>query len=447
MTTPEQLDHLEPTQAAKPAKRRAYSPDLSRELGRVAPWDFPLLAAVVLLMGLGAVMVYSATINESTQLLGDGAAKLKVHLVHLSVAIGLLVTFTFFDYKKIRPWVYIGLLGVVGLLVLVILWGVEAGNARRWLALPGFNVQPAEIAKLGFVIYLAHSIAKKGARIQRFTVAFIPHLMIMSVLILLALMQPDFGTSVILVVLMFTMLFAAGTRVSFIMLFVFVGGFLIFQAIAHNDMRLGRFLATLDPWGHRDGRGYQMVASQIAIGSGGSTGQGIGYGGQTLTGFLPEGETDFILGVIGEQIGVIGMLLVAGAFMMIIYRGMRIAARTEDAFGRFLAFGITLLLGLQAVINMLVAVALVPTKGLTLPFVSYGGSSMLINAIAVGILLNISRSHGLATVRAYAPAPEPKAPKARPTLRHQQGAAPSGLRKWLRWPRRKKRQTLEEVLE
>jgi cell division protein FtsW len=432
---------------AAPA-RREYTPDLSRELGRVAPWDFPLLAAVVLLMGLGAVMVYSATINEATQLVGDGAAKLKVHLMHLSLGVGLLVAFTFVDYKKLRPLVYPALLGVIFLLVFVIVAGVEAGNARRWLALPGFNVQPAELAKLGFVLFLAHSIAKKGGRIRQFTVAFVPHFMVCSVLILLALFQPDFGTSVILVVLMFTMLFAAGTRVSYITLFVFVGGFLAFQAIASNDMRLGRVLASIDPWAHRDGRGYHMVASQIAIGSGGVTGQGIGYGGQTLTGLLPEGETDFIVGVIGEQLGAIGMILIGAAFMLIVYRGMRIAARTEEAFGRFLAFGITLLLGLQAVINMLVAVALIPTKGLTLPFVSYGGSSMLVNAIAVGILLNISRSHGIATVRAYAPPPAPTAAKRKKdAVRRQQTAAPTGWRALLRWPlRKKRRQTLEEVL-
>jgi len=142
------------------------------------------------------------------------------------------------------------------------------------------------------------------------------------------------------------------------------------------------------------------------------------------------------------------MILIGAAFMLIVYRGMRIAARTEEAFGRFLAFGITLLLGLQAVINMLVAVALIPTKGLTLPFVSYGGSSMLVNAIAVGILLNISRSHGIATVRAYAPPPAPTAAKRKKdAVRRQQTAAPTGWRALLRWPlRKKRRQTLEEVL-
>ena len=426
---------------------REYTPDLSQELRRVAPWDFPLLAAVVLLMGLGAVMVYSATINESTQLAGDGALKLETHLVHLTVGVSLLITFTFVDYKRLRPFVYPGLAAIVGLLILVIVAGFEAGNARRWIALPGFNIQPAEIAKLGFVVFLAHSIAKKGGRIRQFSVAFVPHFLICSVLIVLSLFQPDFGTSVILVILMFTMLFAAGTRASYIVLFVFVGGFLAFQAIASNDMRLGRVMAAIDPWAHREGRGFQMVASQIAIGSGGWTGQGIGYGGQTLTGFLPEGETDFILSVVGEQLGVLGMVLVAVAFIVVVYRGMRIAARTEEAFGRFLAFGITLLLGLQAVINMLVAVALIPTKGLTLPFVSYGGSSMLVSTAAIGILLNISRSHGIATLRAYGPPSEPApATKQSAKARRQQAPAASGWRSLFK-RKRKQRQTLAEVLE
>lgn len=438
--------------AASPVELTHDAADpMSRELRRVAPWDFPLLAAVVLLLGLGAVMVYSATINESTQLVGDGAARLKTHLAHVGVGAFLLLFFTFFDYRRIRGLVYPGLFATIGLLALVIVAGYEAGNARRWIALPGFNVQPAEIAKLGFVVFLAHSIAKKGGRIRQFTVAFIPHVLVMSSLILLCLFQPDFGTSVILVVLMFTLLFAAGTRFSYILLFIFVGGFLAFQAIASNDMRLGRVLASIDPWAHRQGRGYQMVNSQIAIGSGGPTGQGIGYGGQTLTGHLPEGETDFILSVLAEQLGAVGVILVAALFAVILYRGMRVALRTEDAFGRYLAFGITLLLVMQAVINMLVAVALIPTKGLTLPFVSYGGSSMLISCIAVGILLNVSRARGLATVRAFAPlddAPpdEPAAPRKKRPRRQRPGPSLWSLHGLLGRLRRPSRQRLEDVL-
>jgi cell division protein FtsW len=389
-----------PTEPTAPA----LTPELRHELRKVAPFDFPLLAAVVLLLGLGAIMVYSATINEMTQLNGNGTLKLQTHLMHMGLGVAVMLFATFTPYRKLRPLTYPALAVTVVLLTAVIIVGVEAGNARRWLALPGFNFQPAEVAKVVFVLFLAHSITKKAGNIRRFTVAFIPHFAVAAMLILLCLFQPDFGTSVLLVVIMFTMLFVAGTRLSYVALFLFVGGFLAFQAIASNDMRLGRVLATIDPWAHRDDRGHQMVNSQIAIGSGEVTGQGLGFGGQTLTGNLPEGETDFVLSVLGEQLGALGIVFVAVCFGIILVRGMRLALRTEEPFGRTLAFGLTLLIVLEAVVNMLVAVALIPTKGLTLPFVSYGGSSMLVSLAAVGILLNISRTNGWDAVRRSIPA-------------------------------------------
>lgn len=442
------------------APRPTLAPELRSTIRRIAPYDFPLLAGVVLLLGLGAVMVYSATINEATQLTGDGTSKLKTHLVHMGLGVLAMLAATFFPYKRLRAITYPALLVTVLILGLVIVAGVEAGNARRWLALPGFNFQPAELAKLVFVLFLAHSIAKKGGNIRKFTVAFLPHFLVCSMLILLCLFQPDFGTSVVLVVLMFTMLFVAGTRISYVALFLFVGGFLAFQAIASNDMRLGRVLAAIDPWADRMGRGYQMVNSQIALGSGGVTGQGLGYGGQTLTGHLPEGETDFILSVLGEQLGSLGIMFVAFLFGLILIRGLRIATRCEDAFGRFLAFGITLLIVLEAAINMLVAVALIPTKGLTLPFVSYGGSSMLISCAAIGVLLNISRSLDWQQARKALPvidelerAPDPDPDPATdgiPMIRHRRPRVQVPTTKWERVVARfkkKKKQSIDEVLK
>lgn len=289
--------------------------------------------------------------------------------------------------------------GVLTLLALVLAFGTTAGNARRWLALPGFNIQPAEMAKLAFVLFLAYSLAKKGKHIKRFTVAILPHTLVASLFIVLCLSQPDFGTSVLLVLIMFTMLFVAGTRLAYISLFGCVGAFLAFQAIAHNSMRLKRIMMWLDPWGHRMDGGYQMVSSMIALGSGGLGGQSLGFGGQTLTGYLPEGETDFILSVVGEQLGFMGVLMVVVLFGMILLRGIAAALHANDDFGRFLAFGITLLISLQAAINMMVAVTLIPTKGLTLPFVSYGGSSMLVCCFAMGILLSITRDIRIRRVR------------------------------------------------
>ncbi len=369
----------------------SYSPDLSHELRRIESWDTGLLMATVMLLGIGSVMVYSATINADTLNHDNGEATLRKHLIHVGIGIGALVGAMAIPYRAWKRLVYPSLLLVTVLLLLVTFFGTTAGNARRWLSLPGFNIQPAEMAKLAFVIFLAYSLDKKGERIRSFAVAFIPHLSVCGMLIMLCLSQPDFGTSLILVMLMFAMLFVAGTRLSYISLFVCVGGFLVFQAIASNSMRLGRVMMWLDPWGHRSDGGYQMVNSLIAIGSGGLTGQSLGFGGQTLTGYLPEGHTDFILSVLAEQLGFVGVLVVITLFGLLVSRGLSTAVNARDDFGRFLAFGITLLLGLQAVINMLVAVALIPTKGLTLPFVSYGGSSMLVSCFAVGILLSVSR--------------------------------------------------------
>lgn len=444
-TTPDQAMSIEP--------RAPLAPEVRAAIRRVAPYDFPLLAAVVLLLGIGAVMVYSATINEMTQLTGDGTSKLKTHLMHLGLGILAMLGATFFPYRKLRRITYPALAVTVVVLALVIVAGVQAGNARRWLALPGFNFQPAELAKLVFVLFLAHSIAKKGGNIRKFTVAFLPHFMVCAMLILLCLFQPDFGTSVVLVILMFTLLFVAGTRISYVALFIFVGGFLAFQAIASNDMRLGRVLAAIDPWAHRLGRGYQMVNSQISIGSGGLTGQGLGFGGQTITGHLPEGETDFILSVLGEQLGAVGIMFVAFLFGLILVRGLRIATRCEDAFGRFLAFGITLLLTLEAVINMLVAVALIPTKGLTLPFVSYGGSSMLISCAAIGVLLNISRSQDWAQARQSLPVIEELETVTLPTVAAAGPQRPRVQVPTTRWQRlvgrfkKRKAQSIEEVVK
>ncbi|MGB0588264.1 MAG: putative lipid II flippase FtsW [Myxococcota bacterium] len=398
-----------------------YQPDLSHELKRVEPYDFGLLMAILMLLGLGAVLVYSATITEDA-LGGDGEATLRTHLVHISLGITTMIAGMLFPYRRWKKLVYPILAGVMFLLVMVIFFGTEAGHARRWLRVPGFSIQPAEMAKLAFVIFLAYSLAKKADRIKQFSVAFIPHLLVCSAFIFLCLFQPDFGTCVILVLIMFAMLFVAGTRMAYISLAGCVGLFMGLQAIAMNNMRLGRVMAFIDPWAHRTDRGYQMVNSLIAFGSGGITGQSLGFGGQTITGFLPEGHTDFILSVMGEQLGLIGVTSIIVLFGFVLFRGIRIATSARDEFGRFLAFGITLLIVMQAVINMMVATALIPTKGLTLPFVSYGGSSMLTCCLGIGILLSISRDISIGQMTDFAPVaprdPE-KSPKKRRSRRRK----------------------------
>jgi cell division protein FtsW len=392
-----------------------YQPDLSQELNRVEPYDFGLVMAVLMLLGLGAVLVYSATITEDA-LGGDGEATLRTHLVHICLGISTMIGGMIFPYRRWKKLVYPILCGVMFLLVMVIFFGTEAGHARRWLRVPGFSIQPAEMAKLAFVIFLAYSLAKKADRIKHFSVAFIPHLAVCGAFIVLCLFQPDFGTCVIMVLIMFAMLFVAGTRLAYISLAGSIGLFMGLQAVALNDMRAGRFMAFIDPWAHRSDRGYQMVNSLIAFGSGGVTGQSLGFGGQTITGFLPEGHTDFILSVMGEQLGLVGVASIIVLFGFVLFRGIRIATSARDEFGRFLAFGVTLLIVMQAVINMMVATALIPTKGLTLPFVSYGGSSMLTCCLGIGILLSISRDISVGRMAHFAPA-APSEPKPRPKRR------------------------------
>lgn len=374
---------------ARPLDNASHA--LREQIRRIEPYDTGLLLSVLMLLGLGTVVVFSATIHTDYMATGDGTVTLRRHLIHVGLGIGTLVVGMMVPYRHWKKLVYPILAGVVILLLLVLEFGTTVGNARRWLAFPGFKVQPAEMAKLAFVLFLSYSLAKKGPSIQKFTVAWLPHTAVCALLILLCLSQPDFGTSILLVLIMFGMLFVAGTRLAYITLFSCVGGFLAFQAIANNNMRLTRVMMWLDPWGHRQDGGYQMVNSLIAIGSGGTAGQSLGFGGQTLTGFLPEGETDFILSVIAEQLGFFGVLVVVALFGTLLLRGTTTALHAQDHFGRFLAFGITFLLSLQATINMLVAVTLIPTKGLTLPFISYGGSSMIVCCFAVGILLSISR--------------------------------------------------------
>lgn len=379
------------------------SPALARELRRVTPWDFPLLSAVVLLLGLGTILVYSATINEMSLVTGDGARKLRSHLVHVGLGLGVLAFFTWYPYARLRRAVYPMLFINLALLLAVLIIGVEAGNARRWLNLAIVNFQPTELAKLVFIGFLAHSIAKKSGNIRNIWVATVPHGLIYGMIVILCMLQPDFGTSVLLLVMMFAMLYVGGTRMSLLVGVAAFAAWVAAALIMGNEMRAGRFMATFDPWADRVGRGYQPANSQIAIGSGGLTGQGLGFGGQTLTGHLPEGENDFIISVLAEQLGAIGVLFVTVLALIILVRGMRIALRTEEPFGRLLAFGITLMLALQGGTNMLVAVALIPTKGLTFPFLSYGGSSMLVSCAAIGILLNISRTTRWDEVRAAVP--------------------------------------------
>jgi cell division protein FtsW len=268
--------------------------------------------------------------------------------------------------------------------------GVVRGGARRWLTLGGFAFQPAELAKLSLVLYLAHSLAKKSDRITTFSVGVLPHLVVGGVFLGLIVMEPDLGTAVTLGLLLFLMLFVAGAKTWHLALIGLSALPVVAFAVMGAEYRMRRLLTFLDPWQDASKSGFQIIQSYIAFGSGQLWGRGLGESRQKLF-YLPEAHTDFIFSVIGEEMGLIGALAVLALFAVIIMRGLRLAGKIEDPFSRHLAFGLTTLLALQALIHMSVVMGLMPTKGLVLPFISYGGSAMVINLIEAGILLSLSR--------------------------------------------------------
>jgi cell division protein FtsW len=251
------------------------------------------------------------------------------------------------------------------------------------------HVQPAEIAKLALVVWLAYSLAKKAEQVKSFTVGFLPHLLVAGVFMLLCLKQPDFGSAVVLLLLTFTLLFVAGAKVGYLLGATILGGAFGAMAIRFSGYRYERYLAWLNMDQHRQDVAYQAFQSVISFGSGGAFGVGLGHGLQTL--YLPEAHTDFVAAIIGEELGFFGIFVLSSVYLVLVVRGVRAALRAPDDYGSYLAFGIASMFGIQALWNLSVALAIVPTKGLTLPFVSFGGSSLMVSAAAAGILLNVSR--------------------------------------------------------
>jgi cell division protein FtsW len=296
------------------------------------------------------------------------------------------------NYVYLR-WVIIPLLVLsLFLMVLVLIpgFGVEVGGARRWLRFGGFSFQPSELTKVGVIIYIAHSLMRKQEKLGDFVNGFVPYVVVLGVFFMLLLLQPDLGTAVSLAAGILLMLFMAGTRLRYLFSLLVLSVPLLYILVMSEEYRRQRFLAFFDPWKDASGSGFQIIQSFLAMGSGGLTGVGLGEGRQEFL-FLPEPHTDFIFAVIGEQFGFIGALLVVAAFALFFYRGMLISIRSVEPFGRYLALGLTGMISLQALINFGVVVGLLPTKGLPLPMVSYGGSSMMMTLISVGILLNISK--------------------------------------------------------
>jgi cell division protein FtsW len=357
--------------------------------GAGAGVDSVLAATVTALVGFGVVMVYTASAVLATVQYHDPQFFLKRQCAYVAAGLAVMWATRYVDYHHLYKMTY-PLLGVVGLLLIACVTGLghSGGGAARWLSIGPVHVQPAEMAKVALVIWLAYSLAKKAERVKTFTVGFLPHLIVAGAFMLLCMKQPDFGSAVVLLLLTFTMLFVAGAKIGYILGASILGGLLGAAAIRFREYRYERYLAWLHMDQHRQDLAYQPFQSVMSFGSGGPTGLGLGRGLQTL--YLPEAHTDFVAAIIGEELGFVGVAALCGVYFLLVARGVRAALRAPDDFGAFLAFGLSTMFGVQALVNLSVALAILPTKGLTLPLVSFGGSSLLMNCIAAGILLNIS---------------------------------------------------------
>jgi cell division protein FtsW len=361
-----------------------------------AGYDARLLFPVLFLVGIGIVMVYSASSALALKKFGSSYFFIKKQALFALLGLIALVAGRHFPYRALRLLAYPAIVLTLSLLLAVLLTGLghTAGGATRWLRLGGITLQPSEIARMALILYLAYSMSKKQERIRELAIGFVPHVMVLIVLLVPIALQPDFGSVVILVLITGLMLFAGGVPLRYLALtgltLAPVGGYLLLSA----DYRVKRLMSFLNPWEYPTTEGYQTIHSLMAFGSGGLWGTGIGKSLQKLF-YLPEPHTDFIFSVIGEEFGLIGVALIVFLYGLIIWRGLAISRQMSDPFGALLAFGLTTAIALQVCINMGVTLGMLPTKGLTLPFLSYGGTSLVINMAAVGVLMNIGMSPGL----------------------------------------------------
>jgi cell division protein FtsW len=368
--------------------------DLHKEYGEPARMadgpDVALIAAVLALTGFGIVMVFSAGASFAAKTYGDWTYFLRREAVYAAAGLFAFYVGSRLDYSIYRRATYPLLLVAVVLLVAVLKLGPAINGAVRWFRLGPLSFQPSELAKFALVLYLAVLLARKAEKVRDFSMGFLPPLLMTGVFLGLLLKQPDLGTAVIVGVTALGLMFVAGTRTSYILISVLLAapiGWKVF--ITGESWRMKRLLAFLYPWQYRRDTGYQLYESLISVGSGGVWGQGLGQGHQKLF-FLPEAHTDFILAVVGEELGLVGVLTVLVAFAVLVWRGLRASMRARDPYGCYLAFGITCLFGLQAIVNMCVVLGLLPTKGLPLPFVSYGGTALVMSLFMAGVLVNVS---------------------------------------------------------
>ena len=355
-----------------------------------------LLVVTLVLVTIGVVMLFSTSALQARDRYGDSNYLLKRQLVWIAIRGTLCSVAAATPYPKLRA-VCLPALAVSATLLLLVLIphiGIKVGGARRWLGISGVRFQPSEFAKLGLIVWLAHYLAKEKRRIDQPVRGFLVPMGVTTIMLVLVLAEPDFGSTALLGAVALALMFVAGVRPRYLFPTILTGvvGFAVL--VAHNPVRMRRLLAFTDLEKYKAGPGYQVWQAMLAFGSGGVNGLGLGNSRQKMF-YLPEAHTDFIFPILGEELGLIGALSVLALFAALVACGIVISLRTPDLYGQYLGLGVTLLIALQALINIGVVTAWLPTKGLPLPFISFGGSNVMMNLTGVGLLLSIYR-HGAA---------------------------------------------------
>ena len=359
---------------------------------RRTSYDLPLLAVVLVLLAVGLAMVYSASGIRALDSQGEPRYFLMQQSVWALVGLGGMFVAARLDYHRYRAFALPALAVAVVLLIAVLIPGVgtSVGGATRWIRVSSFaGVQPAELAKLALIIYLAFWFASRGAEMGRTSVT-LPFLGVVGLVVGLVIAEPDLGTSIVIVAIALSMYFAAGARLRELAALGALALIAVATLAVIQPYRLRRILTFLDPWSDPQGAGYQTIQAIYGLALGGPFGEGLGAGKEKF-GFLPAAYTDSIFAVLGNELGLLGTLGVVVLFLLLAFKGIRIALRAPDTAGALLATGITAWLAFQAWLNMAVVASLVPMTGITLPFISYGGSSLCVSLVAVGILLNVGQ--------------------------------------------------------
>lgn len=354
--------------------------------------DYIILFVVITLMVIGLIMILSATSIRALTDYDDSFYLFKHQLIWALIGIVAMIFFMNIDYHIYEKKAKLILLITMISLVIVLIPGVGrvVGGSRRWIIIGSIRIQPSELAKIAIVIYLAQYFTKKSNKIKSFTQGLLPPLIILAVVFIMILMEPDLGTAVTIAGTVFLIFFTAGARYIHLGSLIATGIPMVLFFIFSEEYRKERLLSFLNPWADPLDTGYHIIQSLLALGSGGIFGVGLGHSKQKFL-YLPEPGTDFIFAVLGEELGLLGTLFVLSLFFLFVWRGLKIATSIPDMFGSILAVGITSMVIIQAMINVAVVTSSMPITGITLPFISYGGTSLVIMMSSVGILLNISR--------------------------------------------------------